>query len=139
MKIQSIKLLYFSVLMILINCKSIQKNDLYGTWRLTGEIKSNNVYATRSSLKEEKVNIKKELTLNKDSTFISNLSLCNQLSPNDTITKGFYHFKQNNNPDKIFWIECNGVHSDYYFILKNKKLELYYPSFTGYKIQIFEK
>ena len=25
------------------------------------------------------------------------------------------------------------------FILENKKLELYYPSFTGYKIQIFEK
>ena len=83
--------------------------------------------------------IKKILTLNKDSTFISNLSLRNQLPPNDTISEGLYHFKKNNNPDKIFWIECNGVHSDYYFILENKKLELYYPSFTGYKIQIFEK
>ena len=139
MKIQSINLLCFLILMILTNCKSIQKNNLYGTWKLTREIKSDNVYAIRSSLKEKKVNIKKVLTLNKDSTFISNLSLCNQLPPNDTISIGFYHFKQNNKLDKIFWIECNGVHSDYYFILKNKKLELYYPSFTGYKIQIFEK
>ena len=94
MKIQSINLLCFLILMILTNCKSIQKNNLYGTWKLTREIKSDNVYAIRSSLKEKKVNIKKVLTLNKDSTFISNLSLCNQLPPNDTISIGFYHFKR---------------------------------------------
>lgn len=138
MKIQSIKLLCFAALMILTNCKSIQKSDLYGTWNLTGEIRSDNVYATRSSLKEKKINIKKVLTLNKDSTFISNLNLCNQLHPNDTISKGLYNFK-NNNLDKMFWIKCIGMNSDHYFILKNGKLELYYPSVTGYKIQIFEK
>ena len=66
-----------TILFILISCTSI-KNNAVGTWKLTAEINSENPYATRSSLKETKINSDTILTLNKDSTFTSNLSLCNE-------------------------------------------------------------
>ncbi|KQT20671.1 hypothetical protein ASG22_16995 [Chryseobacterium sp. Leaf405] len=83
--------------------------------------------------------MKKKITINKDSTFTSNLSLCNEWHPNaDYISKGIYHFKKTN-PDKLFWLECKGMYPDHHFKLNGKKLELYYPFVTGYRIQIFEK
>ena len=73
-----VKILFlFCVLFTLLNCYSLQK-QLIGTWKLTSEITSDNPYAMRSSLKETKVKSEKKLILNRDSTFISNLSLCNQ-------------------------------------------------------------
>ena len=129
-----------SFLFILISCTSI-KNNTAGTWKLTAEINSEDPYATRSSLKETKVNSDKILTLNKDSTFTSNLSLCNEYNESGIyLSKGKYTFKKNINPDKLFWIECPGIYRIHYFIINEKKLELYFPSFgSGYKIKIFEK
>lgn len=44
--------------------------------------------------------------------------------------------------DKTFRLEadkCPGIGGDHRLKLINEKLELYYPSVTGYRIQIFEK
>ena len=129
-----------AILFILINCTSI-KNNAVGTWKLTAEINSENLYATRSSLKETKIESDKILTLKKDSTFTSNLNLCNEFNENGVyLSKGKYTFNKNRNPDKLFWIECPGIYRIHYFIIKKNKLELYFPSFgSGYKIKIFEK
>ena len=55
-------------------------------------------------------------------------------------SKGKYTFKKNKNPDKLFWIECPGIYPIHHFIIKEKKLELYFPSFgSGYRIKIFER
>ncbi|KXH84700.1 hypothetical protein [Chryseobacterium kwangjuense] len=120
------------------NCTSLQ-NKVVGVWKLTAEINSENPYANRSSLKSKDVISDKKIYLNKDSTFSSNLNLCNEwkLGP-DYISKGIYHYKKKN-PDQLFWLKCNGMYPDIYFKLNDKKLELYYPSVTGYRIQIFEK
>lgn len=124
--------------LLLHNCISLQ-NRVIGVWKLTAEINSDNLYANRSSLKETKVNSNKMITLHRDSTFISDLSLCNQWPASDFyISKGTYHFKKRNS-DKLFWLECTGMYPDHHFKLRNKKLELYYPSVAGYHIQIFEK
>ena len=134
--------LKYSILFLLISlvtsCST--KNEIYGTWKLTAEINSENPYANRSSLTETKIKSNKTITLNRDSTFVSNLLLCNQYPPNDTIiSKGVYHFKKPKNPDKLFWLECKDVYPIFYFKMNNKKLELYYPSFgSGYKIKIFD-
>lgn len=130
----------FALLFFLINCTSL-KNNAVGTWKLTAEINSENPSATRSSLKETKIESDKKLIFNKDSSFTSNLSLCNEYNESGIyLSKGIYTFKKNKNPDKLFWIKCPGVYPIHYFIIKEKKLELYFPSFgSGYRIKIFEK
>lgn len=45
--------LMFSLL-VFCSCNSLQ-NKIIGIWRVTGEIQSDNTYATRSSLKETKI------------------------------------------------------------------------------------
>lgn len=129
-----------AILFVLSSCTSI-KNNAVGTWKLTAEINSENPYASRSSLKETKIVSDGILTLTKDSTFTSNLSLCNEYNESGIYaSKGKYTFKKNRNPDKLFWIECPGIYPVHYFIIKEKKLELYFPSFgSGYRIKIFEK
>ena len=92
-------------------------------------------------MKETKIKSDRILTLNKDSTFTSNLSLCNEYNELAIIlSKGKYTFSRNRNPDKLYWIECPEIYRVHYFIIKEKKLELYSPSFgSGYRIKIFEK
>lgn len=117
------------------------KHEVFGTWKLTAEIDSEDMYAKRSSLKEKKIVSDKIFILKNDSTFVSNLSLCNQYNKKGIYqSQGRITFKKNANPDRIFKIECPGIYPVHYFIIREKKLELYYPSFgTGYQIKIFEK
>ena len=136
-----LKKIYFLITSVLIlnSCNSL-KNKEIGKWNLISEFRTDDPYATRSSLTEKKINSDKTLTLKKDSSFVSNLSLCNQWPPSDSyISKGVYHFKKNRNPDKLFWLECPGMYPDHHFEIRNKRLELHLPSVTGYQIQIFEK
>jgi hypothetical protein len=132
-------IIFIFLLLSLHNCISLQDKAI-GTWKLTAEINSEDSYAKRSSLKETKIISEKKIILNKDSTFTSDLNLCNEWNPNlSYVSKGVYHFKKKRNPDRLFWLECTGIYPDHYFILKDEKLELYLPSITGYHIQIFDK
>jgi hypothetical protein len=117
------------------------KKKVTGTWTLTAEISSENLCATHSSLKEIKINNKKALTLNRGSTFISNLSLCNEWNVNGIyiFPKEFIISKKNKNPDELFWIECTGMYPDHYFLSKNKKIKLYNPSVAGYAFKYLKR
>ena len=136
------KIILFFILFIIIfnSCRSAQ-NKIAGTWRLTAEVNSEDPYASRATLKETKIVSDKTLILKSDSTFTSNLSLCNEYNEDGIyLSKGKYTFKRNKNPDKLFWIECPGIYRIHYFSIKNNKLELHFPTFgTGYRIKIFEK
>jgi len=127
----------------LINCNSY-RNSIIGTWKLSSAINSDDMNATRSSLTPEKMESNMVLILKKDGTFISNGDLCNgnwkETVENKSVGK--YYFKKKRNPDKIFRLEankCPGMGGDHRIKLLNGKLELYYPSVTGYRIQIFDK
>jgi len=131
------------ILFLLINCKSY-RNAVTGNWKLMSVVNSDDAYAMRSSLIPHKVESNMFLTLKKDGTFISNRDLCTgnwkEMIENKSVGK--YYFKKKRNPDKVFRLEaseCPGIGGDHHFILKDKKLELYYPSDEGYHIQIFDR
>ncbi|MBL1220470.1 hypothetical protein JET18_06450 [Chryseobacterium sp. L7] len=129
------------LILLLIGCKPMLYNPV-GVWKLSSVINSSDVYANRSSLIPEKVESNMVLILENNGHFTSNGNLCNG-NWKETMEKksvGKYYYKKN--PDNIFRLEtneCPGIGGDHHFILKDRKLELYYPSVTGYRIQIFEK
>lgn len=134
-------IIWVILLSVFCSCQTLQHKAI-GRWKLSSVINSNDVYAKRFSLIPEKVESHMLLILEKNGSFTSNGNLCTgnwkEIKENKSVGK--YYYK--NNPDKIFRLEankCPGIGGDHYFILKDKKLELYYPSVTGYRIQIFEK
>ena len=134
-------LFFMFILFLLINCKSY-RNSVTGNWKLLSVVNNDDVYAKRPSLIPQKVESNMVLILKKDGTFISNSDLCtgNWKETIEDKSRGKYYFQQNRNPDKIFRLEaneCPGIGGDHHFIIKDKKLELYYPSVAGYRIQIF--
>jgi hypothetical protein len=136
-------IIFIFLLLFLYNCKSLQKS-ITGTWKLSSAINSDNMNATRSSLTPEKVESEMTILLKKDGTFTSNGDLCtgNWKETVENKSVGKYYFKKKRNPDKIFRLEankCPGMGGDHRIKLLNGKLELYYPSVTGYRIQIFDK
>ncbi|NML71338.1 hypothetical protein HHL23_16230 [Chryseobacterium sp. RP-3-3] len=131
------------ILLSFYNCNSLQ-NNLVGNWKLSSIINSDNIYVARSSLTPEKVESKMTISLKADGTFISNGDLCtgNWQETKDNNSKGKFYLPKYMNLDKTFRFEadkCPGLGGDHHLKLINEKLELYYPSVTRYRIQIFEK
>ncbi|MCT2408506.1 hypothetical protein NZD88_13225 [Chryseobacterium antibioticum] len=130
-------------LLLFFSCSSLQDN-LVGNWKLSSIINSDNIYVARSSLTPEKVESKMTVSLKTDGTFISNGDLCtgNWKETKDNNSKGKFYIPKYMKLDKTFRLEadkCPGLGGDHHLKLLNEKLELYYPSATGYRIQIFEK
>ncbi|WP_332029428.1 hypothetical protein [Kaistella sp.] len=90
------KIILFFILFIIVfnSCRSAQ-NKIAGTWRLTAEVNSEDPYASRATLKETKIVSDKTLILKSDSTFTSNLSLCNEYNEDGIyLSKGKYKVLQ---------------------------------------------
>lgn len=138
---KKIKKIIFSIffLISLYNCKSLQK-PILGTWKLSSIANSDNPYTSRSSLVPQPVESDLLITLTKDGTFTSNHNLCYEGT--ETTSQGKYYMTEYKKIDKVFRLElskCSGIGGDHYIRLKDGKLELDYPSVTGYRIQIFDK
>lgn len=136
-----LKKIIFSIffLISLYNCKSLRK-PILGTWKLSSIANSDNPYASRSSLVPQQVESDLLITLTKDGTFTSNHNLCYEGA--ETTSQGKYYMPKYKKIDKIFRLElskCPGIGGDHYIRSKDGKLELDYPSVTGYRIQIFDK
>lgn len=130
-------------LLLFCSCNSIQKK-LVGNWSLISIINNDDVYASRSLLTPQIVKSEMYISLRSDGTFISNGNLCtgNWKEIEDNNSKGKFYMPQYMKLDKTFRLEadkCPGIGGDHRLKLINGKLELYYPSVTGYRIQIFEK
>lgn len=129
--------------MFLHNCSTLQKS-MEGTWKLSSVINSDDIYANRSSLTSEKVESEMTISLKKNGTFTSTGNLCTGgwEKIKDNYTEGKFYMPKYMKLDKTFRLEateCPGIGGQHHIKLVNKKLELYYPSATGYRIQIFEK
>lgn len=130
-------------LLLFCSCNSVQKK-LVGDWKIASIINDDNVYASRSSLTPQKVESEMYISLRSDGTFVSNGDLCtgNWKEAKDNNSKGKFYMPQYMKLDKTFRLEaekCPGIGGDHRLKLINGNLELYYPSVTGYRIQIFEK
>nr|WP_314490577.1 hypothetical protein [uncultured Chryseobacterium sp.] len=133
-----ITLIIFSIL-LLDSCKSIAEKPT-GKWKLSSVINSDDVYANRSSLVPQQVESDLLITLTKDGAFTANHNLCYEGA--ETTSEGKYYMPKYKKIDKTLRLElskCPGIDGAHYIRLREKKLELYYPSVAGYRIQIFEK
>ncbi|MFC7347088.1 hypothetical protein ACFQO9_10210 [Chryseobacterium zhengzhouense] len=129
--------------LIFCSCNSIQKN-IIGDWKISSVINDENAYAPRSSLIPQAVESEMQLSLKSDGTFTSNGDLCtgNWKETKDNLSRGKFYMPQYMKINKTFRLEadkCPGIGGDHRIKIINGKLELYYPSVTGYRIQIFEK
>lgn len=135
------KVFIFFTVILLNSCNSTQKT-IVGTWKLSAIIKSNDSYATRSSLVPQNIQSNTIINFKKNGTFTSNENYCFDGIKREEPSSGTFYIKNHNRTDKIFTLEsskCPGIGSDLNFTLRDKHLELNLPSAIGYQIQIFER
>ncbi|MPS65333.1 hypothetical protein [Chryseobacterium sp.] len=138
MKKKTILLILF---FFLYNCGSTK---MTGTWKLSNVIESDSIYANRSSLTSKKIDSEMTISIKPDSTFTSNGDLClgDGQKIKENYSQGKFYMPKYMKLDKTFKLEvmqCPGIGGQHRLKIANGKLELYYPTVTGYHIQIFKR